>query len=102
MLEAGPVLRTWRLAGPPEVGNPVEAAASFDHRLMYLDYEGPISGSRGTVCRWDAGQFCWQEESQDRLVFQLEGTRVYGRAVLERHDPDRWMLVFAPDASEGK
>ena len=52
MLEAGPVLRTWRLAEPPDVGRPVAATASFDHRPVYLDYEGPVSGNRGTVQRF--------------------------------------------------
>jgi hypothetical protein len=51
MLEAGAVLRTWRLAAPPALGQVVAAAASFDHRLLYLDYEGPVSGGRGTVRR---------------------------------------------------
>ena len=57
MLEAGDVLQTWRLAEPPAPGLAIEATALADHRLAYLDYEGPISGNRGTVSRWDAGVF---------------------------------------------
>ena len=51
MLEGDGVLRTWRLDAPPEPGKTVRATSSFDHRLIYLDYEGPISGGRGCVCR---------------------------------------------------
>ena len=47
MLEAGDVLRTWRLAAPPGADQPIGATATFEHRLAYLDYEGPISGGRG-------------------------------------------------------
>src|SRR6185437_4307487 len=43
MLESGAVLRTWRLTAPPCGGEVITAMASFDHRALYLDYEGPIS-----------------------------------------------------------
>src|SRR5206468_490246 len=41
MLEARGVLRTWRLSAPPKAGVAIAATASFDHRAIYLDYEGP-------------------------------------------------------------
>src|SRR5204862_462785 len=54
MLEAGPVLRTWRLAKAPDAtGIRIAAQPLGDHRALYLDYEGPLSGARGTVTRWD-------------------------------------------------
>ena len=46
MLEAGDVLQTWRLANPPTPGCAIDATALPDHRLTYLDYEGPVSGNR--------------------------------------------------------
>lgn len=57
MIESGPSLRTWAL--PVEISNenPANsdtdglALALPDHRLAYLDYEGPVSGDRGTVRR---------------------------------------------------
>jgi hypothetical protein len=82
MLEAGAALRTWRLAAPPAPGLAVAAEASFDHRPVYLDYEGPVSGGRGSVVRWDAGTFAIEEESQERFVLRLEGGRLRGRAVM--------------------
>jgi len=84
MLEAGDVLRTWRLHAPPEPGRSVAATPSFDHRLAYLDYEGPVSGGRGMVKRWDAGTFTWESETETELVVQLHGQRIAGRAVLAR------------------
>jgi hypothetical protein len=57
LLEAGPVLKAWRLLAEPGVGRVVAAEPNSDHRLLYLDYEGPLSGGRGSVRRWDAGTF---------------------------------------------
>ena len=55
MLEAGKSLRTWRLMSPPTQDSEVGAEPLANHRLRYLDYEGPVSGDRGHVARWDAG-----------------------------------------------
>lgn len=97
MLEAGPVLRTWRLAAPPQPAQVVDAAASFDHRLHYLDYEGPVSGDRGTVRRWDAGSFAWQADAPERIVVILEGTRLRGVAELCRTEGERWTFTVHPE-----
>lgn len=56
MLEAGDVLKTWRLPEPPRAGT-MTVEPLPDHRVRYLDYEGPVSGDRGAVARWDAGVF---------------------------------------------
>ena len=39
------------LSEPPPVGVEIECRLLADHRLAYLDYEGPISGGRGSVAR---------------------------------------------------
>ena len=76
MLEVGPVLKTWRLTHPPASdGGRVNAVPIADHRLVYLDYEGPISGNRGTVKRWDWGEY-QIEEGTDRI--RLAGVKVQG------------------------
>ena len=83
MLESGPALRTWRLAGPPEsAGGAVAAKASFDHRLAYLDYEGPVSRGRGTVRRWDQGTYLIEEEAAGRRVKRQVGFGLLGIAGL--------------------
>jgi len=49
MVERGEKLATWKLAAPlPEEGS-VQGERSFDHRALYLDYEGEIAGGRGRV-----------------------------------------------------
>jgi hypothetical protein len=83
MLEAGSVLRTWRLDAPPVLGQTVGAEATFDHRPLYLDYEGPVSGGRGAVSRWDSGTFAWIDDRPERIEVRLLGGRCRGRALLE-------------------
>ncbi len=46
LLEDGDHLRSWRLKEQPAPGRTVEAEAMVDHRLRYLDYEGPVGGGR--------------------------------------------------------
>jgi hypothetical protein len=98
MLEAGDVLRTWRLARPPRQGETVAAEAAFDHRPFYLDYEGPVSGNRGTVVRWDAGTFTWLEEGEDRVAVRLHGQRLRGEAMLRRGSAGAWTFRLAEPA----
>jgi DNA polymerase Ligase (LigD) len=92
MLESGAVLKTWRLTAPPRPGDAVAAEPSFDHRAAYLDYEGPVSGGRGTVTRWDTGTFVW-EEAAAGIAIQLHGARLHGRAVIEADGAGGWRLV---------
>jgi DNA polymerase ligase (LigD)-like protein len=95
MLEAGPVLRTWRLSEPPIPGKSVGAKASFEHRLHYLDYEGPVSGGRGNVKRWLAGTFEWLQQSTDviEIDYQADGGR--GRLSITRVKNDEWLVHVA-------
>jgi hypothetical protein len=84
MLEHGPVLRTWRLLQSPDMDGPIEAEPLPDHRLAYLDYEGPVSRGRGEVKRWDAGEYEEVESEEDRIVVRLAGKRVKPIATLQR------------------
>ena len=93
MLEAGASLQTWRLAEPPIGSTPIEATALGDHRVMYLDYEGPVSGARGNVKRWDAGVFTEEPDSTPEMRrLWLRGERVRGRFDLERIAGTQWRL----------
>jgi DNA polymerase Ligase (LigD) len=80
LLEAGPVLKAWRLLAEPRYGFDVPVETNADHRLFYLDYEGPVSGGRGTVSRWDAGTFEWH--STEFLRVRLYGSRLRGTATI--------------------
>lgn len=84
LLEAKDALRAWRLHARPDEPGPIAAEALPDHRLAYLDYEGPVSGNRGTVQRWDTGEFVWDVETPGTCAVRLMGGKLSGRAVLRR------------------
>jgi DNA polymerase Ligase (LigD) len=84
MLEHEGVLRTWRLAKEPDATDSIEAEPLADHRIAYLEYEGPVSGGRGEVRRWDRGNYELIESSPERVVVRLAGSRLRGEAALER------------------
>lgn len=48
---------TWRLESLPRENSVISAERIADHRLLYLDYEGPVSGNRGHVTRVFRGRF---------------------------------------------
>lgn len=95
LLEHGPVCRTWRLSSPPGNSVEIQAVGLADHRLLYLDYEGPISGDRGTVTRWDFGRFVWITATEDRVTVRLSGTRWFGRLELVRTG-ETWRVESSP------
>jgi hypothetical protein len=98
MIERGTSLGTWRLAHSPDIGVPIGAEPLADHRLAYLDYEGPVSGGRGEVRRWDRGEYESIETTAERLVVRLIGERLRGVASLERTaDGSTWSFrVVSP------
>ena len=56
MFESTEGLETWAVMRLPDAI--AQVAHRLDlHRAAYLDYEGPISGGRGEVCRVDAGNY---------------------------------------------
>jgi hypothetical protein len=93
MLEAGAALKTWRLAKPPETrGENIEAVPLPEHRLDYLDYEGPVSGARGNVKRWDGGTYeLLADDASHAVRVLLHGQRVQGAAAIECQE-SRWVF----------
>lgn len=89
LLEDGDVLLAWRLRAEPEPGARVPAERNADHRKLYLDYEGPISGERGRVTRWDWGEFEWVKQMIEEVEIILRGERICGGVCL-RHEKDGW------------
>jgi hypothetical protein len=92
MLEAGDVLKTWSLPEEPRLGMEMECEALADHRRAYLDYEGPISGGRGSVTQWDSGDFTLERQTDMEWVLSVAGKKVAGRIGLNRaaKDSNRW------------
>jgi hypothetical protein len=103
-LEEGDVLLGWRLAEEPVTKKLIAATAQADHRKLYLDYEGPVSGNRGNLTRWDFGDYTIEPASREaslrasrvgaRLILQITGIRLRGRVELQHVAEDRWSFVF--------
>ncbi len=99
MLEIGDVLWTWRLAATPRDGERIAATRIGEHRKLYLDYEGPVSGGRGSVQRWDYGTFRELARAADHLRIELQGQKCRGVAELSSHargeegEPE-WMFLY--------
>ncbi len=85
MLEAGSVLRTWRLAALPIIDGVASAEPIGDHRLAYLEYEGPVSGGRGNVKRYDAGEYAMVSENSQNVTLHLRGQQLNGVITLVDH-----------------
>lgn len=100
LLEAGDVLKAWRLERPPD-GNEstIGATEIADHRVGYLDYEGPVSGERGFVKRWDRGLYSEDGDSTaDVRHLRFDGERLKAHVKLARVQNAEWtwQLVTAP------
>jgi hypothetical protein len=94
LLEAGDVLRAWRILAEPARRPALSAEPLPDHRRLYLDYEGPIGGDRGRVSRWDAGTFVWEVDGADEVRVLLSGARVVGPVVLRRAADGSWSWTW--------
>lgn len=82
MFDTGAALRTWRLDRPLDAGQTIRTTALPDHRRLYLDYEGPVSGDRGSVRRVLAGQFEILKESPAELVLTLRSDSLVARVTI--------------------
>jgi hypothetical protein len=100
LLERDGVLKAWRLPAAFDPTSPVPAEPNFDHRLVYLDYEGPLSGDRGRVTRWDGGELVWGSVSPGELRFRLKGDILRGRYRLMKVDGG-WVFVKEDFTAEG-
>jgi hypothetical protein len=115
MLEAGQSLRTWALLELPHGWSAAQSytASLFpscafasaesvvvaeplgDHRLDYLEHEGPLSGERGRVTRIDAGNYETLNESPQCWKVELGAVRLRGGATLTAgtKKADKWTLT---------
>ena len=96
MLESHGVLRTWVLEQPPRMGQSMVAHALPDHRIEYLTYEGPVSGERGHVTRWDRGDCTSLNDQDGYVVVELRGDRLRCELALtrDRDHTQRWHFRF--------
>ncbi len=95
LFERGDVLKSWRYFGPqwPPDRFPVDIAAHTDHRKLYLDHEGPVSGDRGTVRRAEGGAYEIATWADDRIELRLPGrTAILDRTGRRNRDVELWTL----------
>lgn len=99
MLDTNPdeLLATWSFAPQKLPLGPVSIPAERlpDHRRIYLDYEGPIGGGRGTVRRIDSGTFQVLEKNRFRLFGQwFCGTL---SVLVSPSESGEFLLLFFPE-----
>jgi hypothetical protein len=96
MIEVDGELYTWRLPSPLSPGEQlIERIAN--HRLEYLNYEGPVSNNRGQVKRFAKGNYVVVQFNQDEYQLNLTGD-LQGHINLQRYQPD----ALARDASRAQ
>jgi hypothetical protein len=86
MLEVDGALKTWAIDSPIRPGLDLPARRLADHRLAYLEYEGAVSGGRGSVSRFDRGTYEPVSWSGRCVRVELRGARFRGRAELTKED----------------
>jgi hypothetical protein len=78
MFDTGATLRTWAVDAPPDSPHDQPAEQLPDHRRDYLTYEGPVSGNRGEVARWDEGTYETIDEADGKFVARVTGKKLHG------------------------
>lgn len=90
-LEREGTLKTWRM-DKADFSQALPAAEGKDHRLQYLDYEGPVSGGRGTVKIWDTGTYFDDAWRGDFIQVAVSGRKLRGRLRLLRDAEGSWTI----------
>ncbi|MCP4170806.1 MAG: hypothetical protein GY758_08565 [Fuerstiella sp.] len=86
LLQQGRALAAWRLLSPMVTTSWIPAEALPDHRLIYLDYEGPVSNNRGVVTRVASGEFSVCSDGPEERIYQLFNCDVATSARCRRFD----------------
>ncbi len=68
----------------PAEGTTIRFDALPDHRLAYLEYEGPVSDNRGSVKQVEAGNYETVAESETLWRLRLKGRLLSGLLSLQR------------------
>ena len=94
MLEHDGKLETWALPAPLTPDSTQPGQRLPDHRIHYLDYEGPVSANRGTVKRWDWGTYLLLNSSPNLRDVQLSGQQHTVNLVLRREgaESETWSI----------
>ncbi len=102
LLEAPDGCWTWRLLDSPDKAFVLRAERIANHRPFYLDYEGPVSGNRGSVFQSDAGAWVWITATDSRVMGWATGRHWCGRIVLSADSAGSWLLTYQPVEKKGE
>ena len=99
-----PLLATWQIRLEPgrweHEFQPIPAFELPDHRLMYLDFQGEISGDRGHVAHIDGGTMEIVRGEENFIDCRLQGQLLHGWLKLMRSTDQspssakQWQLTF--------
>lgn len=95
LIESAPdsLLRTWRLSeNPTSKDGPIVAMPIADHRRLYLDFEGEVSGNRGHVRRVDRGGAEWLDDSATCIRVRLTGNMLFGQYEITTSGEGLWVF----------
>lgn len=99
MFESGSALRTWSLGECPAAGVPLTIPAErlADHRLAYLDYEGPVTDNRGQVSQVAAGTYETLNDTESEFEVRLESDQLSGTMRLSQaNSAGLWQFEWRP------
>lgn len=102
MVRCGEILLTWQFMVPPEKwsDSEIECKKIHDHRLKYLNYEGPISDDRGYVKIVARGQYLDPKGKLlsclpfDDVELILKSETIHGELFLALREKDCWKMKF--------
>ncbi len=82
-LEKDGTLKSWRLPGT-DLTEPLKAVEAKDHALKYLDFEGKLTGEKGSVTPWDTGTYLEDTWTPSAIQVAVVGRRVKTRLRITR------------------
>jgi DNA ligase D-like protein (predicted 3'-phosphoesterase) len=101
-LEIGGVLKSWAVPKDPidvNYGTKRLAIQVEDHPIEYASFEGTIpegTYGAGAVNIWDSGEFILDEETDNKLIFELKGKKMVGKYILIKTPnmgKNSWLLL---------
>lgn len=98
-LEMDGVLKSWAIPKEPTdaIGVRRLAVQVEDHPVEYADFEGTIPEGEygaGTVEIWDRGTYKMIDRKEDKLVVEIDGSKLKGVYVLLRFKDQKNWLFF--------
>jgi hypothetical protein len=95
LLEEESSARTWRLLRMPCLDEPIAAEPLPAHRLLYLDYEGPLSDNRGHVERVVSGTCSVESSSDGGLSLKITDCPLASMGIVQTLSDGRTFVTFS-------